>query len=43
MALAKQLSDLKRIGGPQALRAYLRNVRLKLYNQAERVILEEQI
>ncbi len=43
MALAKQLSDLKRIGGPEALQAYLRNVRLKLYNQAERVILEEQI
>ncbi|MGQ9894304.1 MAG: SPFH domain-containing protein [Roseiflexus sp.] len=43
MALAQQLSDLKRIGGSQALRAYLRNVRLKLYDQAERVILEEQI
>ncbi len=43
MALAKQLSDLKRIGGPEALQAYVRNVRLKLYNQAERVILEEQL
>ncbi|MCS6940805.1 MAG: SPFH domain-containing protein [Roseiflexaceae bacterium] len=43
VALAKQLSDLKRIGGPEALQAYVRNVRLKLYNQAERVILEEQL
>ncbi|MCL6543394.1 MAG: SPFH domain-containing protein, partial [Roseiflexus sp.] len=43
MALARQLSDLKRIGGSEALQAYLRNVRLKLYNQAARVILEEPI
>jgi regulator of protease activity HflC (stomatin/prohibitin superfamily) len=37
--LAEQLSDLKR-NGPQALSAYLRNVRLGLYEQAHDVILE---
>jgi hypothetical protein len=37
--LAEQLSDLK-ASGPRALHAYLRNVRLGLYNQAHDVILE---
>jgi regulator of protease activity HflC (stomatin/prohibitin superfamily) len=40
-ALAAQLGDLK-ASGPDALTAYLRNVRLKLYAQAEQVILEEK-
>ena len=39
LRLAEQLSDLKR-NGPRALPAYLRNVRLGLYNQAHDVILE---
>jgi regulator of protease activity HflC (stomatin/prohibitin superfamily) len=38
-ALAGQLAKLKG-SGPEALRLYLRNVRLRLYNQAQRVILE---
>ena len=38
-ALAGQLGELKR-NGPRALELYLRNVRLRLYNQAQRVILE---
>ena len=38
-ALAAQLAELKR-NGPRALELYLRNVRLRLYNQAQRVILE---
>jgi regulator of protease activity HflC (stomatin/prohibitin superfamily) len=37
--LAEQLTDLK-ASGPRALHAYLRNVRLGLYNQAHDVILE---
>jgi regulator of protease activity HflC (stomatin/prohibitin superfamily) len=37
--LAEQLTDLKR-NGPRALSAYLRNVRLGLYAQADDVILE---
>jgi regulator of protease activity HflC (stomatin/prohibitin superfamily) len=37
--LAEQLADLKG-NGPRALSAYLRNVRLGLYNQAHDVILE---
>lgn len=37
--LAEQLGDLKR-NGPRALSAYLRNVRLGLYDQAHDVILE---
>ena len=37
--LAEQLRDLK-ASGPRALHAYLRNVRLGLYNQAHDVILE---
>jgi regulator of protease activity HflC (stomatin/prohibitin superfamily) len=40
-ALAGQLSELKK-AGPQALRMYLRNVRLKLYSKAQRVILEAE-
>jgi len=39
-ALATQLQDLK-ASGPEALRTYLRNVRLRLYGQAQQVILEE--
>ena len=38
-ALANQLAELKR-NGPQALSLYLRNVRLRLYNQAQRAIME---
>lgn len=38
-ALAVQLAELKK-SGPEALRYYLRNVRLKLYNQADKVIVE---
>ena len=38
-ALAGQLAELKR-NGPRALELYLRNVRLRLYNQAQRVIME---
>lgn len=38
--LAKQLTDLKRIGGPDALKAYTRNVRLSLFEQAHSVFME---
>jgi regulator of protease activity HflC (stomatin/prohibitin superfamily) len=38
-ALAGQLSDLKRTG-PGALRAYVRNVRLGLFSQAQQVVVE---
>lgn len=38
-ALTTQLTELKR-SGPRALQLYLRNVRLKLYSQAQRVIME---
>jgi regulator of protease activity HflC (stomatin/prohibitin superfamily) len=38
-ALAEQLAALKR-SGPDALPVYLRNVRLKVYNRARRVIAE---
>jgi regulator of protease activity HflC (stomatin/prohibitin superfamily) len=40
-ALAAQLTELKK-SGSGALEAYLRNVRLRLYSQAQQVILEEQ-
>jgi regulator of protease activity HflC (stomatin/prohibitin superfamily) len=40
-ALAEQLTALKS-SGDAALNAYRRNVRLKLYNQASRVILEDK-
>lgn len=39
LALATQLRALK-MSGPDALKTYLRNVRLGLYQQAERVIME---
>jgi hypothetical protein len=39
-AQAAQLSALKK-SGPQALSAYVRNVRLALYSRAERVLVEE--
>ncbi len=39
LALAEQLYALKK-SGSDALSAYLRNVRLGLYQQAERVIME---
>lgn len=39
IALAEQLGDLKK-SGSGALDAYIRNVRLKLYNEAKTVILE---
>ncbi len=40
-ALAEQLATLK-ADGPEVLQAYLRNVRLQLYTQAQQVILEER-
>lgn len=39
-ALAKQLSDLKAVGGPSVLLAYLRNVKLGLFGQTAHVIVE---
>ncbi|MEI6179228.1 MAG: SPFH domain-containing protein, partial [Chloroflexales bacterium] len=39
LALAKQLRTLQ-ASGPGALASYLRNVRLHLFRQAERVIME---
>jgi regulator of protease activity HflC (stomatin/prohibitin superfamily) len=38
-ALAAQLAELKK-NGPDALPAYLRNVRLRLYNRAQQAIIE---
>jgi hypothetical protein len=40
-AMAAQLSELKK-SGPGVLQAYLRNVRLKLYSQAQQIILEAE-
>ncbi|MBE7468271.1 MAG: SPFH domain-containing protein [Anaerolineae bacterium] len=40
-ALAAQLGELKK-SGPGVLETYLRNVRLRLYSQAQQIILEEQ-
>lgn len=40
-AMAEQLTVLK-ADGPEVLQAYLRNVRLQLYAQANHVVLEEQ-
>ncbi|MEK7388638.1 MAG: SPFH domain-containing protein, partial [Elusimicrobiota bacterium] len=40
LALAKQLSDLKSIGGANSLIAYLRNVRLGVYARAKQYVLE---
>jgi hypothetical protein len=39
MAMATQLAELKK-SGPDVLTAYLRNVRLRLFNQSRRVIVE---
>jgi len=39
VAMASQLADLQK-SGPEVLQAYLRNVRLGLFGQAQRVILE---
>ncbi len=39
MAMATQLADLKK-SGPGVLTAYLRNVRLKLFSQSRRIIME---
>ncbi|MEZ4737672.1 MAG: SPFH domain-containing protein [Caldilineaceae bacterium] len=41
-ALAEQITALK-AGGSQVLPAYLRNIRLQLYAQAQQVILEERL
>jgi len=38
--LASQLTDLKVAGGPEGLRAYVRNVRLSLYHQATHAFVE---
>ena len=40
-AVAAQLSELKK-SGPGVLEAYLRNVRLRLYSQAQQIIMEEK-
>lgn len=40
-ALADQLAELKK-SGPGVLETYLRNVRLRLYSQAQQIILEER-
>jgi hypothetical protein len=42
LAMSKQLSDLKGIGGGSSLIAYLRNVRLGLYQRAKQVVLENR-
>jgi regulator of protease activity HflC (stomatin/prohibitin superfamily) len=39
-AMAKQLTELKSIGGESALTAYLRNVRLSLFATAKQFVLE---
>src|SRR6266487_2163283 len=38
--LATQLAELKKIGGPEALKAYTRNVRLSLFEEAHQVFVE---
>ena len=38
--LAAQLTDLKKVGGPKALQAYTRNVKLALFEQAQQVFME---
>jgi regulator of protease activity HflC (stomatin/prohibitin superfamily) len=40
--LATQLTDLKKAGGDKALTAYVRNVRLALYEQAQQVFVEDK-
>jgi regulator of protease activity HflC (stomatin/prohibitin superfamily) len=39
-ALARQLEELRKIGGNGALLTYLRNVRLALFNKADKIVLE---
>lgn len=39
--LAQQLSNLKK-NGPDALKLYLRNIKLKIFNQASRVVVEAE-
>lgn len=40
VALAKQLTDLKTVGGPSSLIAYLRNVRLGIFSKAKQYVLQ---
>ena len=42
LALAKQLGDLKSIGGAGSLNAYMRNVRLGIYGRTKQVVLENR-
>jgi len=42
LALAKQLSDLKAIGGAGSLIAYLRNVKLGVFGRAKQVVFENR-
>lgn len=42
LALAKQLTDLKAIGGAGSLIAYLRNVRLGLFGRTKQLVLENR-
>ena len=42
LALAKQLGDLKSIGGEGSLIAYLRNVRLGIFGRTRQVVLENR-
>ena len=42
LALAKQLGDLKTIGGAGSLIAYLRNVRLGIFGRTKQVVLENR-
>jgi regulator of protease activity HflC (stomatin/prohibitin superfamily) len=42
LALAKQLSDLKAIGGSGSLIAYLRNVRLGIFQRTRQMVLENR-
>lgn len=42
LALARQLTDLKAIGGSGSLIAYLRNVRLTIFGRAKQLVLENR-
>lgn len=42
LALAKQLTDLKAVGGDGSLIAYLRNVKLGLFGRTKQVVLENR-
>lgn len=42
LALAKQLTDLKAVGGSGSLIAYLRNVRLGIFGRTKQVVLENR-